>query len=648
MNAKPHTNSHSLLDDIKQLFPCGTRGTFIEGVNNSENVFWNEYPRWPPDLFAAAAFVLDKFDGYTILSRNDFKLESEVDSNNTLVDNAVEIGEKWRNVIDERTMKDWQENYKPKLQNLWSKLIEISDRIYTDHVDLETNLDCLKKVAVELLIIADEAAQGIGFSEPETWVHYIFSFMAYEGRSPNSSAKSTISKLLQNQKDNKWITNTIKTVAYLIDNSKEELLSSGMRITSCILVSSNEVCVHPKTQVPIVGCTIRSLSKNLALLPPETKVRVNWNTHIRESSNDNSFNILAIPFPFNIDAASFNESESNQEDPNDDFGLFSVEQTWLYEVDRKNDDGIPKSGKDPHPDTTKSLVTLVKKLVDEAKKHVNKVDVVIFPELALDYHSYDAINKFLTFDNEKQPEDVFSLFISGVHHEGANQKKYNSAYTSLITDIKNEEDKESNRTKIQLKHHRWLMDERQIVQYSLGDSLEPSSKLWWEDTPIENRCINFMTFRKGACFTTLICEDLARIDPCHHVVRAIGPNIVFALLMDGAQIKGRWPERYAMGLSDDPGSSIFTFTSLGLVKRSNFKHNSSKNSVGLWRDQNQGTQELIIPEGCQGLLLTTNLYKNNTNTLDGRCYTDEKRNQTWTLTGATPLKVDHEEIKVGW
>ena len=192
------------------------------------------------------------------------------------------------------------------------------------------------------------------------------------------------------------------------------------------------------------------------------------------------------------------------------------------------------------------------------------------------------------------------------------------------------------------------MDERQIVQYSLGDSLEPSSKLWWEDTPIENRCINFMTFRKGACFTTLICEDLARIDPCHHVVRAIGPNIVFALLMDGAQIKGRWPERYAMGLSDDPGSSIFTFTSLGLVKRSNFKHNSSKNSVGLWRDQNQGTQELIIPEGCQGLLLTTNLYKNNTNTLDGRCYTDEKRNQTWTLTGATPLKVDHEEIKVGW
>lgn len=217
----------------------------------------------------------------------------------------------------------------------------------------------------------------------------------------------------------------------------------------------------------------------------------------------------------------------------------------------------------------------------------------------------------------------------------------------MITDIGANANKthDSNRTTLQHKHHRWLIDGNQIKQYNIGDSLSPS-QLWWENTPIEDRSINFMSFRPEACFTTLICEDLARIDPCHHVVRAVGPNIVFALLMDGAQLKGRWSERYAMGLSDDPGSSVLTLTSLGLVKRSNYYWNSHITNIGLWRDPINGTTELSLPDNHQALLITTNRHTKGIKTLDGREGRGGKSDQVWAFTGCTPLQINLDELKL--
>jgi len=51
--------------------------------------------------------------------------------------------------------------------------------------------------------------------------------------------------------------------------------------------------------------------------------------------------------------------------------------------------------------------------------------------------------------------------------------------------------------------------------------------------------------------TVLICEDLARLDPVNDLVRAVGPNLVMSLLMDGPQLTTRWPARYATVLADD-------------------------------------------------------------------------------------------------
>ena len=66
----------------------------------------------------------------------------------------------------------------------------------------------------------------------------------------------------------------------------------------------------------------------------------------------------------------------------------------------------------------------------------------------------------------------------------------------------------------------------------------------------------------------LICEDLARQDPVTEVIRAVGPNLVFALLMDGPQLRNRWASRYASVLAEDPGCSVLSLTSLGMSRRS--------------------------------------------------------------------------------
>ncbi len=51
------------------------------------------------------------------------------------------------------------------------------------------------------------------------------------------------------------------------------------------------------------------------------------------------------------------------------------------------------------------------------------------------------------------------------------------------------------------------------------------------------------------------------------ILRAVGPNLVVCLLLDGPQSKERWSTRAAAALADDPGSSVLTLTSLGMLRR---------------------------------------------------------------------------------
>ncbi|MDQ1835363.1 hypothetical protein [Massilia scottii] len=134
---------------------------------------------------------------------------------------------------------------------------------------------------------------------------------------------------------------------------------------------------------------------------------------------------------------------------------------------------------------------------------------------------------------------------------------------------------------------------------------------------------------------TLIREDLARTDPAMAVIKAVGPNLVVALLMDGPQLAARWPGRYATVLAEDPGSAVLSFTCAALVDRSNWLEAKPARSIGLWRDAGGTTQEIGLPPGSLGVLLTLQSARKHQNTLDNR--SDHSLSRQLTLRTVVPL-----------
>ena len=122
---------------------------------------------------------------------------------------------------------------------------------------------------------------------------------------------------------------------------------------------------------------------------------------------------------------------------------------------------------------------------------------------------------------------------------------------------------------------------------------------------------------------TLICEDLARMDPAMNAIRAVGPNLVVALLMDSPQLKFRWPGRYAGVLTDEPGCSVLSLTCAATVDRSNATHLAkkpdaiTKRVVGLWSDP-KAQEEIVLDPDHQGVLLTLQSTPFHQTTLDNR------------------------------
>jgi hypothetical protein len=168
----------------------------------------------------------------------------------------------------------------------------------------------------------------------------------------------------------------------------------------------------------------------------------------------------------------------------------------------------------------------------------------------------------------------------------------------------------------QSKHHRWRIEETQTRNY--GFSLPPKT-YWWEDIDVANREVIFYCFHPAATMATLVCEDLARIDPVQPVMRAVGPNLVIALLMDGPQYEWRWPGRYATVLADDPGSSVLTLTSVATVDR--YLRNASapgSRVVALWKDARGRAQELSLEADHHALLLEARIRSVEERTMDRR------------------------------
>jgi hypothetical protein len=170
----------------------------------------------------------------------------------------------------------------------------------------------------------------------------------------------------------------------------------------------------------------------------------------------------------------------------------------------------------------------------------------------------------------------------------------------------------------QSKHHPWKLDESQVIQYGLGGVLSPYRE-WWEHIDCSGRRLHFISISENLVLCALVCEDLARPDPVANIVRAVGPNLVIALLMDGPQTKERWAARYATVLADDPGSSVLALTSLGMAQLSRPQTGPSRfRVVALWKDRFNGATEIELPPGNDAIAISLSTRYREEFTADGR------------------------------
>lgn len=337
--------------------------------------------------------------------------------------------------------------------------------------------------------------------------------------------------------------------------------------------------VLPKQHTPTVGVTLRSLTHHLALLE-SSEVAVRW--HWLPSQHDRkTLNLLIVPWPYSVSSR--------------DFAPRNVKNGCAPEFDYH-----------PVVDDAAGLALELQQLLSKAKANKQRVDGIILPESAMSPEAFSAASAVA--------KKTKAFIIGGVRGRLQTSKRpvnvavmrfFNST-TGDMVEIQ------------QRKHHRWKLSGGQVKNYRLDKKLDPT-KDWWESTVISKRAVNFICLRTDFVVCCLICEDLARQDPIADVVRIVGPNLVIALLFDGPQLKNRWPGRYATVLSDDPGSSVLSVTSKGMVDRSVPRGGEvRKTSIALWQDALSDHSEISLPPGKSAALLCLETKAAEEQTLDGR------------------------------
>jgi len=373
--------------------------------------------------------------------------------------------------------------------------------------------------------------------------------------------------------------------------------------TLCKLVDHSVVRVLPKLHTPQSGITIRSLTHHLALCPAGD-VRAKWaeRPHPKNPIDRYCLNLLLAPWPVTVSPFHFKNVR-----PTDAELLNMPDRFGFFEYD-------PPGPLPGAPDVAERIEQMVK----NACLVVDRIDGVVFPEISLTETEYQQVSAVL------MPKDIF--LICGVREAPQGEQRAGKNY--LRFDIPVDLERVTNQATTsageffshsQEKHHRWRLEKRQIVQYGLGSCLDIEWN-WWEHISIDKRELYFVVLEDWLTVCALICEDLARQDPVSEIVRAVGPNLVIALLMDGPQLAQRWPARYATVLADDPGSSVLTLTSVGMSELSRPPSIQTRSrAVALWKDAKTGDAVTIeLPPNTDGVVLSLSRERQTEWSADGR------------------------------
>ncbi|MEP5761710.1 MAG: hypothetical protein ABJ327_20845 [Litoreibacter sp.] len=587
---------------LQTVFPAGTQVLDAQSLgeianSDGETGPWETIPVFPYDVFAFCAHLIQitGLMGY-------FEPNPMADSKFGLNDDG--LIQPLKVVLDRDKRKEckeaseeWRQNGSPNKYaiSLWKVIhtarpyfIRIkeyqkvhADVFMLDPAEPKRAAPAWWQAVFELLIIADEACEGIGH------------FVTNDKETGNTAFEKMASIRIQKSRFSEG-DKAVKSGPFSMVRARNQVSTLASAADRAV------ICVQPKARVAEIGCTLRSISRNLSITGPVGAVRCNWQQLAGKprGGRGESLDILLVPLPHEFSALSFKAAKGSEEASR--WGNFSVSQDWAQsKVD------------------CDALCEMVRSLIKEALKDVKNINAIIFPEYALTFDLFSRLMAEVSMATDRSIE--FMIAGSSDNCEG---EKCNCVLTAIwedrLADLPEGDNENRVRLVSQKKHHRWRLDKGQIATYGLASSLRPSIK-WWEEHSIEQRELNFFQFRKDAVFASLICEDLARNDPCHEILRSIAPNLVFSLLMDGPQLATRWPARYASTLADDPGCTVLTFTSYGLIGRSN--ENSgfpASHSVGLLRDSNGDTKEIALPPGKNGVLLTLGSEAATDYTIDGR------------------------------
>lgn len=363
---------------------------------------------------------------------------------------------------------------------------------------------------------------------------------------------------------------------------------TGVTLCNPAVISPSRVRVLPRCRTPQRGLTLRSLTHYLALVRGnEVTPRWHWVPSLKTSQRS-QLNLLLAPWPLVVERSSFRPAPSARG------------QVRNLAPEYRFFDFNPRIGS-----KSRKITEWLDSLLREACREAESIDLVILPELAL--HPTEEPD-VLEWAQKRGVAIIAGVGFSGDGDSlGANYVVLGFPFVGgTFVTVRQD------------KHHRWLLDRNQIEAYGLGGFLDPNF-FWWEPIGVVQRCLELVTLRTDLTICALVCEDLTQQEPVSDLIRAVGPNLVVAVLMDGPQLGTRWPARYAGVLADDPGCSVLTLTSLGMCQRSQPFGMQASRAIGMWRDGSSGkSRELVLGARAEGMVLNLVIEKRREYSADGR------------------------------
>ena len=372
------------------------------------------------------------------------------------------------------------------------------------------------------------------------------------------------------------------------------------RTGSLARIQSHSLRVLPKVCTPPNGTSFRSFSRYVCVQSPGVEAR--WHKlPVRRSGTEfqaRHVNLLLLPWPLRVRESDFRRVEGSvQRLANEPFGFFEFAPSEKLDLD------------------------LVSRTIVAARDEVDSVDGVLLPESAVDENEVEDLETVLD-------RHGVAMLITGVRQHSPKPGRYPGNWVHIGANPRLEKGVSIPTSSSgrwfhirQNKHHRWSLDQGQILQYHLGGVLHPQIR-WWEAMEVPRRTVHFVEHGDEIVIVSLVCEDLAQIDSVAEVIRSVGPTVVFTPLLDGPQLSSRWAARYASVLADDPGSAVLTLTSYGMVQRSRPHRRDMSPVVALWKDPVGGLREIPLEAGAQGILLTLSSDRGTRRSADGRCPVD--------------------------